>query len=352
MSKISVQNLQDVVLAVLARMGVPSTHADIIADSVLYAHTRGKHTHGIGRFSIYCRKIQENLMDPKTPITVIRQTPVIDVLDACNGFGQVAAIEAMDRCAEKAKQYGMGLVGVRNSNNFGTAGFIGERAVQKGMIGVVLSNSGPAIAPAGGSKPLFGTNPLCVSFPSDGTNPPIIFDMACSNAARGKIRLAAKNGESIPEGWAVDQNGAPTTDPNAALAGAMMAIGGYKGAGIAMCIDILAGMLTGSAFGGDARNLNHPSEPSRHGHMILAIDPDYFMERGEYQEKLDYLIAKVKACGESGSVYMPGERSYEQSVKSAVYVDIEQKLVQEFNDLAARLGISQRLACIPDAEEN
>lgn len=309
MGKISVSNLHSCSASILIKCGVPAEDAKIIADSIVYAHARGKHTHGIGRMPIYIRKIKENLMNPLTPMTVIKETPVISVLDAQNGFGQVAAIRAMDLCIEKARTYGVGLVGVKDSNNFGTAGFIGDYAAQAGMIGIIAANSGPAIAPTGGGKAIFGTNPICISYPAVGDTPPIVFDMACSSAARGKIRLAAKNGEKIPFGWAVDAQGNPTDDPNEALKGTMVPIGDYKGYGIALCVDILAGMMTGSGFAGNVKNLNHPTEISRYGHMIMALNPDFFISKEEYCENMTLLIENVKKCGKEGAIYLPGERS-------------------------------------------
>jgi len=337
-------------VAILLKYGVPEEDASIIADSIVYAHTRGKHTHGIGRMPIYIRKIREKLINPETPILFLKDSPVISVIDAQNGFGQVAAIRAMELCINKAKQFGVGIVGVKDSNNFGTAGFIGEYAANNKMIGIIMSNSGPAIAPTGGGKAIFGTNPICVSFPSDGTCPPIIFDMACSSAARGKIRMAAKNGEKIPFGWAVDTEGNNTDDPNEALKGTMIPIGGYKGYGISMCIDILAGMLTGSAFGGEVKNLNHPTEISRYGHMIMAINPEFFITKEEYFKELNTLINNVKKCGKESAIFLPGEKSYYIAASNKEYVDIEQNLIDDMNNLANSVGTAEQLKIIKNIE--
>ena len=329
--------------AALRAMGVPEDDAGIVVDSILYAHSHNKHTHGIGRLSIYARKIDEGLMNPMTPLTILASTGAVKLLDAENGFGQVAGIRGMDAAIEMAHSFGIGLVGIRNSNNFGTAGFIGNHAAIQDMIGIVLANSGPAIAPTGGGTAILGTNPICVAFPSDGRNPPIILDMACSNVARGKIRLAAKNGEAIPLGWAVDENGKETEDPEAALRGSMMPLGGYKGFGLALCIDLLAGMLTGSAFGGQARNLNHPTEISRYGHLIIAIDPTAFLSPECYREWLAQAIQSVKACGPEGAVVMPGERSWRYAQSNGSTIDLSEQLVAEFNQLACSLNTGMKL---------
>lgn len=343
MSTVKVTDLHECVAAILIKNGVPESDAKIVADSIIYAHTRGKHTHGIARMPIYIRKIKANLMNPLTPLSVIKESPVISVLDAENGFGQVAAIRATDKCIETAKVYGIGLVGVKDSNNFGTAGFIGEHATKAGMIGVVLSNSGPAIAPTGGNKPIFGTNPLCVSYPAAGNYPPIIFDMACSTAARGKIRLAAKNGERIPLGWAIDEDGNETDDPDKALKGTMIPIGNYKGYGLAMCIDILAGMMTKSGFAGKVKNLDHPTDIARYGHMVIAINPQFFMSAEEYQSGMSTLISNIKNSGEKEAIYFPGEKSYITAQKNQIYVDIKQNLLDDLHILAEKSGLKFQL---------
>lgn len=343
MTLVKVEKLWDICVAILEKAGVPTDDAAIIADSIVYAHIRGKHTHGISRMPIYLRKISENLLNKNTPLELIKDAGVISILDANNGFGQVAAIKAMDLSIEKAKKFGVGLVGVKDSNNFGTAGFIGEYATKAGMIGIIMANSGPAIAPIGANKAVFGTNPICVSYPATKKHNPIIFDMACSNAARGKIRLAAKNGEKIPFGWALDEKGKETDDPSEALKGTMVPIGEHKGYGIAMCVDILAGMMTGSAFAGEVKNLNHPTEVSRYGHLILAINPDFFLSKEEYEEKMAFFHKNVKASALPGMVIIPGERSLARAEKNKDIVEIRQNLISELNELAKSLGINEEL---------
>lgn len=327
-------------MSILRAVGVPSKDAVLVAESIVYAHTRGKHTHGIGRLSIYVRKIKEGLMNSETHMTKICDMGAVSVFDAGNGFGQVAAIMAMDIAMTKAKSYGVGVVGVRNSNNFGTAGFIGEYSTANKMIGIVLANSAPAIAPMGGYKAILGTNPICIAFPSENREPPIVFDMACSSVARGKIRLAAKNGERIPYGWAVDSSGNDTDDPNEALHGAMLPIGSYKGFGLALCVDILAGLLTGSGFGGNVKNLNHPSDISRNGHFIIAIDPNCFLPYHEFTNGLSQIRANIHDCGKDGNVFLPGERSYRESELTHEYVNVSDSLVSDVNALIKRLNIN------------
>ena len=267
----------------------------------------------------------------------------IAVFDARNGFGQVAAYKGMLVCMEKASLYGIGVVAIRNSNSFGTAGYFGGMAAREGMIGIVMGNASPALATPGGDRAVLGTNPICFAFPGTGAHPPIILDMACSVAARGKIRLAAKTGERIPLDWAVDAEGKPTDDPEKALEGMINAIGGYKGFGLALVVDILAGLLSGSAFGGDVKALNAPTGVSRYGHFLMAIDPKAFFGETEYKEKMDYLVDSVKACGEPDSILLPGERSYITEQRSQECIELSEKIVTEANDLALKTGVAMRL---------
>ncbi|SEG19108.1 malate dehydrogenase (NAD) /L-sulfolactate dehydrogenase [Eubacterium ruminantium] len=334
--KVQVENIRKVSSEILMASGVPKEHADMVADTIVYAHTRGKHTHGLGRINIYLRKIKENLMAADTPMEVLHDFGAVCHYDAHNGFGQVAAYIGMQTAIERAEKFGIGFVLVKDSNNFGTAGYFSKLAADKKMIGFVCANSGPAIAPAVGGKALFGTNPISMAYPTDDPENPVIFDMATSTAARGKIRLAAKNGESIPADWALDENGQPTIDPNKALLGSMLPIGGYKGVGLSLMVDFLAGLMSGAAFAGDVKNLNHKTELSRYGHALIAIDITKFMDYNEYLEKNEYLTGRVHEYGGT----LPGEHSFEYVKQYRDEVDIPDKQYAEINDIAKSLGLT------------
>lgn len=340
MAFIQVLELRKMTAGILQKCDVPVEQADIIADTVVYAHIHGKETHGITRLPIYVRKIKEGLMKADTNPVIKMETPVVCVLDAQDGFGQIAAYEGMKRCIENAGKFGIGACGVCNSNNFGVAAYFAEMAVKRGMVGMVASASAPAIAPTGGKKPLFGTNPICIGFPVRKGKAPIILDMAASEAARGKIRLAQKNEEKIPFGWALDEDGRPTNDPAEALAGTMVPIGGYKGYGIALAVDILCGLLTGSAFGGEIKPLNDPDAPSRQGHVMMAIDISKLMPYESYLGRVDVLAENIYACGEPGMIRVPGERSYFLSQHNCKDVEIREKQMRDFRQLALQLGVA------------
>ena len=339
MYQVSPVALYDFTVAVLTACDVPKDDAGIVADTIVDAHRCGKGTHGVTRLPIYVRKIRSGLMDPRTPISVVRDSAAIGVLDAHHGFGQVAAIRAMAKCLDKAKALGVGIVGVRHSNNFGVAGYFARQAANDGYIGMVLGNSAPAIAPTGGIEPLLGTNPLAIAFPDGAGGVPIVLDMATSEAARGKIRLAARQGERIPEGWALDSSGRPTTDAAAALEGSMVPIGGPKGYGLSLVIDMLAGLLTGAAFGGQVKPLNHPNQRSDYGHWMMALDPEFFLDGQSYASRFATLLSAVRTTCTEQRVWLPGERANEARLKSIVLLNDTAHRVLDELSLEFGLGI-------------
>jgi len=339
--QIKIDSIKNISNEILLKLGVPNNDAQIIVNSIVYAHERGKGTHGIGRLPIYARKINEGLMTAETKFQAVKDSSAVCLYDAGHGFGQVAAYKGMEIAIEKARQYNIGVTGIRHSNNFGTAGFFVDLAAKNNMAGFIFANSSPAIAPAGGKVPIFGTNPIGIGFPGGKNMPAVILDMAASNAARGKIRMAAKNGESIPDSWALDNNGNPTTDPLEALKGSMVPIGGYKGFGLSLVVDVLAGLLTGSAFGGDVKPLNHKDGLSDYGHLMMAINVDFFMDAKEYSDKMDYLTRRVKECGDENQIFLPGEHALHAS--SQGITEVSDKQVNEINILAHSLGIKEQI---------
>ena len=209
------------------------------------------------------------------------------------------------------------------------------------MCCMILGNSAPAIAPTGGRKALLGTNPICFAFPTGDKDHPIILDMATSIVSRGKIRLAARNDEKIPEGWALDSNGKPTTDPLEAIKGSLIPIGNYKGYGLSLAVDILAGLLTGSAFGSDVNPLNHPNKFSRHGHFMLVLNPEFFLSSKDYTESINRLIKEIKSSGEN--VLLPGEKSNNNYLKNKEYVSLKETQIKDTNKLANSLNTTHHL---------
>ena len=341
--KITIESLSAVTEETLSLVGVDEQSINIILDTILFANRRGNATHGVGRLPLYVKKIQAGHFNPKDEVEKVSDLGAIALFDAHNGFGQVAGNHAMKLAIEKAKKYGIAAVGVCNSNNFGMAGYFGNMAAKENCAAMIYANAAPAIAPTGGNKTIFGTNPLCHAFPGIDDLEPIILDMATTVAARGKIRLAAKNGERIPLDWAIGPDGQPTDDPNEALKGALLPIGGYKGYGLSMFVDLLAGLLTGSSYAGNVKNLSKMDEDSGNGHLFILIDVQKFMTEDELRARLQNFRSAVKNCGEPGHIRMPGERGYISFDEHEKSVELSIKQIEEVNEIAVLVGAKRRL---------
>ena len=339
MALVEVIWIREVIEKVLLKFDVPSDERAIISDSILHAHQTGKDTHGISRLPIYVKKIKNGSLLAKAHIEVVKDTPVVKTINGNNGFGQVIADYAVQDAVEKARNYGIGIVGVRESNNFGTIAYFLEQCTKQHMISIVMTNAAPAISPWGGEKAIFGTNPIGFGFPTPQPYADIIFDMATTVAARGKIRLAAKNQKEIPLGWALDENGIPTTDPAEALKGTLLPIGGHKGAGLSMMIDLFSGLLTGAGFAGAVKPLNTEGEHSGNGHFFMVLNPLFFMEKEEYEEKISHFIQTIKASGEKNTVYYPGERAHKTQSEREIRFELSEKVYSEILTLLADLNI-------------
>ncbi|PRZ43867.1 Ldh family oxidoreductase [Tritonibacter scottomollicae] len=340
MPDIAIPALEAFCSDVLTGAGVPEDDAAIIVASITYAHATGKGTHGASRLPIYVNRIEAGLMQAVTPLTELSAAPAMALLDAGDGFGQVAAIRGMDRAVAMARETGIGMVGIRHSHNFGTGAFVAAHGVAQGMATQIFANAAPAIAPTGGSKAIFGTNPISWGFPTPEGYPPIVLDMATSQVARGKIRMAALTGEAIPLGWALDARGDPTTDAEAALEGSMLPVGGAKGYGLSVVVDIMAGLMTRSASGGQAKNLNSPHGPSCCGHMLLSIDLERFLPRMEYDAQMTALITATKAAGPKDGVFLPGERSARYMTGREGTVPLSDAILSKLDTLASQRGVA------------
>src|SRR5262245_28582484 len=277
--------------ALLAAHRVPDDDARIVAECLVKADLRGVDTHGAVRLPIYLSRLRRGLINPRLRLEPKRITPVA----AQNGFGFVAGMRAMREAIGMAQGFGIGLVAVKHSTHFGmAAGYVLE-ALAAGLIGMVFSNASRAMPPWGGREALLGTSPLAVGAPA-GDRSAFLLDMSPAVAARGKIRRALKRGESIPPGYALDAEGRPTTDPERALQGVVLPIGGPKGSGLSMLMDIFGGVLSGAASGGDVGDQYKHARPQDVGHFFLALKPDLFVPLAQYRERMDTLIARVRAC--------------------------------------------------------
>jgi LDH2 family malate/lactate/ureidoglycolate dehydrogenase len=298
------------VRALLAAHDVPATEAAIIAGCLVGADLRGVDTHGICRLPGYLDRVRKGLINVRPNLAPRRVTPVAATLDGENAFGFVVGMCAIREAIAMAREFGLGLVSVKRSTHFGMAASYVTPAIEAGLIAFVFSNASPAMPPWGGKDGLLGTNPFAVGAPG-GRHGPFLLDMSPAVAARGKLRRAERRGESIPLGYALDAQGRPTTDPKAALAGVVLPIGGYKGSGLSMLMDILGGLISGAAFaGGVADQYKAYDRPQNVGHFFLALRPDLFIPEAEYRDRMDTLIERVRACPKAegfDEILIPGE---------------------------------------------
>jgi LDH2 family malate/lactate/ureidoglycolate dehydrogenase len=335
------QKLRAFSTKVLTSAGMGSPHAEIAADSLLFSDLRGVGSHGVARLSSYMDRVHAGVMKIDPPMEIVRNFDASALLDAANGFGQIAGVKAMDIAIDKARQRGVGVVGVCNSNHFGVAAYFAAQAVAASMIGLVFTNASPAMTPHNARTPLVGTNPLAVGIPA-GEQKPILLDMSTSLVARGKIRLASLTGEKIPLGWAVDQDGKPTDDPLAALKGSLAPIGGPKGAGLSLVIDLLCGVLTGTALTGEVRNITDVSGPSLTGHIFMALDISKFIGESTFLANVDHVIENIKGLpsADGGPIYLPGEiESNLATLRQAEGIPLARDVVDELARLGERYGV-------------
>src|SRR3712207_5927570 len=243
---------------VLTALGVPEADGALVADSLVQADLWGHQSHGVLRLPWYAARLRSGAMRAVTEPAVLSDTGPLVLLDGRDGVGQVLTDRARVLATDRARQHGVGVVGVRDSNHFGTAMWFTRRAAQDGFVAVLTTNASPAMAPWGGREKRVGTNPWSIAAPGpDGRV--VALDIANTAVARGKIYLARSRGESIPESWALTADGAPTTDPAEGVLGVVLPMAGHKGYAIAFMMDVLSGALTGSAVG-TGRSEEHTSE--------------------------------------------------------------------------------------------
>lgn len=311
MLQYSADQLRGLACELLERAGVSRENAQVIADTMIAANLRGVDSHGIAYLGIYLRRIRTGATNPKAEIKVTKEGPAYAMIDGDNGFGAVTATFAVRRAIERSQHSGVYFALCYNNTTFGAAFYYSRMAARAGRIGFSICNAPPSMAPWGGKKALIGTNPISVSFPA-GKHGEMVLDMATSAAAKSKIYLAKEKGTSIPEGWALDKDGRPTTDPEKALSGGfVMPLGGPKGYGLALAVDLLCGALSGAGSCDKVQSLHHALDRGQNvSFLVGAINPECFggLETlvGEVERVGDLVHACPPADGYT-SVMMPGE---------------------------------------------
>jgi LDH2 family malate/lactate/ureidoglycolate dehydrogenase len=292
------------------KTGMGAEEALVNADNLVDADLKGIDSHGTSRMPIHLKRIKLGIVRANYELKTISDRLSAAVLDACNSMGPYVSTKAMQLSLEKAKQTGVALVTVRNSNHNGTAGYYAEQALKHQMIGFAATNSKARMAPFGGRDPYFGTNPFAVAIPAE-KELPILADMATSVTARGKVVVAAKLKQPIPQGWALNKEGEPTTDAAEAVVGSVLPFAGAKGSAIALIIDVLTGMLSGSLFGPYVRDLYGDFEnPAAISHVFGAINVEAFTSSSQFRSDVDRMIREIKNSTPAKNVpeiFLPGE---------------------------------------------
>jgi LDH2 family malate/lactate/ureidoglycolate dehydrogenase len=328
---------------VLATLGVPVEDGRLVADSLVQADLWGHQSHGFLRLPWYTARLRSGAMAARTAPEVLSDTGPLMLLDGRDGIGQVLAERARSLAVERARRFGVGVVGVRNSNHFGTAMYFTRRAAADGCVGVLTTNASPAMAPWGGREKVLGTNPWSIAAPGPGGRV-VAVDIANTAVARGKIYLAKNRGEPIPETWALRPDGAPTTDAAEGVLGVLLPMAGHKGYAITFLMDVLSGALTGSGVGTDVHGPYEAESRSGCGHLFLALDPAAFGDPAGYATRVERLLDQVKAVPLAqgfDEVFYPGEVEdrAEAATIAAGGITLAEQSLSDLHALAASSGV-------------
>jgi LDH2 family malate/lactate/ureidoglycolate dehydrogenase len=328
----------------LSAAGIPSANAATVAGLMVQADLRGADGHGIFRLPHYVRRIRSGGVNVKPNIRIVRETLATALVDGDNGMGQLVMDFATRLAIEKAAKAGVGWVGARRSNHAGPAALYAMMPMERDMIGLYMAvGNANHVAPFGGVEPLLSTNPIAVAIPGL-EEPPVVLDMATTVAAFGKVKTARQRGESIPEGWMIDGQGNPITDPMQADHGTLLPIGGYKGYGLALAFGFLAGTLNGAAHGRDVIDFNADLKSATNtGHAIMAIDIGAFSAVEEFKKHADLVIRDIRNSAKAPGIeriWLPGERSHTLwEERRAHGIPLHAHLVEALRTLAEELAI-------------
>lgn len=359
-NKIYEQDLEDFVSVVMSRHGAPQPEAAAVARNLVAADLRGISSHGVARLGRYVSGIEAGFIKPGVTMEVHEPIGAIGVVDAKDGLGQVAGDLAMALAIRKAKDHGVGVVTVRNSNHYGIAGYYVQQALAQGLVGLSMTNAASLVIPTFGAEAVLGTNPIAFGAPSD-QGPPFLLDMATSVVPRGKLEVYDRNTKQMPVGWAVDEQGYDCQNPGQVLrnlvqraGGGILPLGGrgeefsgYKGFGLAAMVDILCGVLSGSAYGTDVDNIHGATEgpgpkTPRVGHFFLALDIEKFMPLAEFRSRMDGFVEMIKGSRkalDANAIYIHGEK---EQVRTELHeqggIPVASNVLEALRQIADRCG--------------
>ncbi|HKB28288.1 MAG TPA: Ldh family oxidoreductase [Candidatus Limnocylindrales bacterium] len=337
---------------IVVGLGASEQTAQVVSASLIEADRRGVHTHGLVRLPSYCAEARAGRVVVDADPCVEREHGPTAMVDGRAAFGAITGTVSMDEAIARAETYGVGFVTARGCNHFGAAAFYSLRAVSHGMVGIVATSTPAVMAPWGGAEARLGNNPLSIAAPTPEGRDPFVLDLAQSAVSRGRIKLAELHDEPIPDTWALDAGGLPTTDPAAALAGALLPSGGYKGYGLALALEVLTGVLAGAELGPELINTSLTGSASSGsatrtgtvGSFYVAVDPERFVGREVFTERLARLVALIKATPPAvgfSEVLVPGELE-ERSARAAseAGIELDARTVALLEDLGASESVA------------
>ncbi|HBK80379.1 MAG TPA: lactate dehydrogenase [Nitrospinae bacterium] len=340
---VKAEEVRRFVTQIFVHAGMPEGDAAWTAETLAQAELRGTSSHGVIRIPDYMRRLETGAINTRPEVRVVKDAGALALLDGDNGMGQVVSRRGMEECLDRAENHNVGIVVMSRSNHFGAAGTFAEMAVRRGMAGFVTTNAVKTIAPAGGKEKILGNNPVSIAVPGD---PPIVLDMALSTVARGYILQAHRAGKTIPEGWGVDSEGRPTTDPGEVLqSGSLTAIAGYKGVGLSVAIDAVLGSLTGGAHSHNIIGIMNHTEPGNVTHFFGAIRIEALVPLAEFSAAVTALCALLRLSPRAAGVeriFMPGEMEYERAEeRRTAGIPLLPERYAELAELAGQIGIPE-----------
>lgn len=340
---IDADRLVAVASEILAAAGVSAPSSRTVAEALVDADLRGIPSHGLMLIPMYVERLRAGSVSTADKAHVIVDTGAVAVLDAGHALGQLTSDQAMGLAIEKAHTHGVGIVSVRHAFHFGGAFRYVEQAAAAGCLGIALSNTRPLMPAPGGATPVVGNNPVAIGVPRADLDP-IILDMALSEAALGKIRLAEAEQRQIPATWATDAEGTPTTDPAAAIAGMLLPMGGPKGYGLAVMVDILTGVLSGGSFGNRVQGMYADvTVPNDCAHFFLALDVSAFGSSRDFDTAVGALAAQIGGSALAPGterVLLPGQREAEVAAAGRDHgVTVNASVLEGLRATAALVGV-------------
>ena len=308
--------LEATVASVFTALGFERLDSAQIASALVEADLRGVSSHGVMLVPMYVDRLNAGGVTRERRLDILHDVGAALVVDARGGMGQLSSPQAMGLAIQRAGRFGIGLVSVRNAHHFGAASRWAMQAARAGCLGIAMSNTTPLMPAPGGAERIVGNNPLAIAVPTE-AGVEIVLDMALSAVALGKIRLAASAGQPIPDSWATDPSGVPTTDPEEAVLGMLLPAAGHKGFGLALMIDVLTGVLSGGGWGDQVRPLYRETDrPNDCAHLFLAIDPELLGGVDSFRRRSSALADRVRRSDTAPGVdrlYLPGEIEAERA---------------------------------------